>query len=102
MINYRDAQGDASAIPFAEALSHYWAGVMATVSTCPYQQPLSAARWAIEYNVENLGFYREDAFLGVVVISPEDDCSANPGDAGGALYSGDADLGPLGPFFLFG
>ena len=45
---------------------------------CGYEHPLEAARRALNEKV-NPGFLRKDAFLAVVIITDEDDCSAkNP------------------------
>lgn len=43
---------------------------------CAYEQPLAALRHALDGSeVDNAGFLREDAALGVVVVAGEDDCS---------------------------
>ena len=43
---------------------------------CGFEQPLEAAARALENQVENAGFLRDDAFLMVVFLTDEDDCSA--------------------------
>ncbi|MCG5052986.1 MAG: hypothetical protein KA712_08495 [Myxococcales bacterium] len=47
---------------------------------CGYEHPLLALALALDPSrtPENAGFLREDAFLGVVIVSDEDDCSAPP------------------------
>jgi hypothetical protein len=69
---------------------------MATVGTkgCGFEQHLAAAAAAIEPNV-NGNFLRADAFLAIVIIADEDDCSMQ---AGGALLAANAALGPLESF----
>jgi hypothetical protein len=42
---------------------------------CTYPRPLEAVRRALGDNPANAGFRREDAYLGVVLISNGDDCS---------------------------
>ncbi len=43
-------------------------------SGCTYARPLEATRRALA-NPANEGFFRRDAFLAVVLITPDDDCS---------------------------
>lgn len=46
-------------------------------SGCSYEQPLEAMQLALDgYNSNNTGFLRDDAALGVVFLTDEDDCSA--------------------------
>ena len=67
------------------------------VSECPFSQPLKAMKLALQNDV-NPGFVRDDAFLGIVFITAQDDCSAQ--DA--RLFDGaDSTLGPLSPFRCF-
>ena len=63
---------------------------------CGFEQPLAALERALDGSrPENAGFLREDAYLAVVVIADEDDCSASQpatlfdpsSDALGALTS---------------
>ena len=49
---------------------------------CGFEQQLGAMRRALENTIDNAGFVRASANLGVVVLSDEDDCSA----ADPALY----------------
>jgi len=43
---------------------------------CAYEQPLAAMRRALDGSeLDNVGFLREDAALGVVIVAGEDDCS---------------------------
>ncbi|MEO8552631.1 MAG: hypothetical protein ABI678_21790 [Kofleriaceae bacterium] len=63
-------------------------------SGCGYQQHLAAIRAAFA-NPSNLGFRRDDAALGIIVVSDEDDCSAlDP-----SLF--DASTSTLGPLQHF-
>jgi hypothetical protein len=50
-------------------------------SGCGYEHQLQAIRGALAnppVNVENRGFLRNDAYLGIVILSDEDDCSGEP------------------------
>ena len=67
---------------------------------CALEQPLEAMRAALDgRNPENLGFFRPDAFLAVVIVTDEDDCSA----ADLAMFEpGQTALSdPLGPLSSF-
>jgi len=44
-------------------------------SGCGFEQHLHAMKRALDNNVENAGFLRADAQLGVIVFTDEDDCS---------------------------
>lgn len=103
VLNYRGPDGEETEISIEEALGHYWAGVMAASSTCAFQQPLNASMMALDYRVDNLGFYRDEATLGLVVVATKDDCSANYTLLGNELFSAapGADLGPLTSFRCF-
>jgi hypothetical protein len=47
---------------------------------CSFEQPLAAARRALNTDqpIENEGFLRPGSFLGLLLVSDEDDCSAPP------------------------
>jgi hypothetical protein len=50
---------------------------------CGFEQPLQALNWAfnLEGNIQtqgNGGFIRDDALLGIVILTDEDDCSMEP------------------------
>jgi hypothetical protein len=46
---------------------------------CGYEHQLQALRASLyDVNPENAGFLRDDALLGIVILSDEDDCSAEP------------------------
>jgi hypothetical protein len=56
-------------------------GCLAQLGTdgCGYEHPLQALRAALyDVNPENRGFLRAEALLGIVILSDEDDCSAEP------------------------
>jgi hypothetical protein len=64
-------------------------------SGCGYEQPIEAARRALDNHPNNAGFLRPNARLAIVVLSDEDDCSV----ARTALFGPDtATLGPLQSF----
>lgn len=59
------------------------------IAGCGFEQPLEAMRKALDgSNGINAGFLRAEAFLAVVIITDEDDCSA----ADGGLYNTDPGL----------
>jgi hypothetical protein len=67
-------------------------------SGCGFEQHLEAVRRALDHHPDNAGFLRDRAFLAVVLIADEDDCS--PRSA--ALFDPDrADLGPQQDFRCF-
>jgi hypothetical protein len=65
---------------------------------CGFEQHLGSLKKALVGNPANAGFLRPDAFLAIVIISDEDDCTAsNP-----RLYDPSSSLqGELGPFADF-
>lgn len=69
-------------------------------SGCGFEQPLESMKRALEgSNPENLGFARPNAYLAVVFISTEDDCSAFDPAIFDPTQDGLTD--PLGPFSSF-
>jgi hypothetical protein len=66
---------------------------MASVGTggCGFEQHLHAMKKALDGNAANAGFLRPDAFLAVIIIADEDDCSMSHSTLLGP------DGGPLGP-----
>jgi len=62
---------------------------------CGFEQHLEAARHALNNNPANAGFIRPDAFLAVIFIADEDDCSIAKV---GLLSAADTSLGPLQSF----
>lgn len=72
---------------------------------CGFEQPLESMRRALNgSNAQNAGFLRDDAFLAVIIISDEDDCSAEQVsmfDSDPALDNVDSNLGPLTSFRCF-
>jgi hypothetical protein len=80
-------------------------GCMAQLGTsgCGFEQPLAAAVRALDGSVAgNAGFVRDDAFLLVVIVADEDDCSTVDGgmfgDPNGTLETA---LGPRTSFRCF-
>ncbi len=66
---------------------------------CGFEQPLEAMRRALDgSNPENQGFLRPGAFLLVVFITDEDDCSASDS---GLFDPAATELGPLSSFRCF-
>jgi hypothetical protein len=63
---------------------------------CGFEQPLEAMYRALNNNQNNLGFLREDAYLAVVFVTDEDDCSTQ----GPAMFD-DNDIDTLGPLSSF-
>jgi hypothetical protein len=70
---------------------------------CGFEQPLEAMKRALEpANTANTGFLRDDAFLAILLITNEDDCSASDPQ----LYDNtqtdiDSTLGPLTSYRCF-
>ncbi len=65
---------------------------------------LESARQALEKastGAGNQGFLRADAYLAIVIIADEDDCSPPPGDDDPALWDANAGLGKLQSFRCF-
>ncbi len=70
---------------------------------CGFEQPLEAMRRALEpTNTANAGFVRDNAFLAVVLITDEDDCSAsNPQLFDNTQTDLTSTLGPLNAYRCF-
>jgi hypothetical protein len=67
---------------------------------CGFEQPLEAMMAALDgLNPGNAGFLRDDAFLAVIILSDEDDCSAQAADVFDPAQASLSD--PLGPFSSF-
>jgi hypothetical protein len=62
---------------------------------CGFEQPLEAMRRALNNNPQNAGFLRPDAYLAVIFIADEDDCSMSKASM---LGPESAALGPLQSF----
>jgi hypothetical protein len=48
---------------------------------CGFEQPLQALNWALnmsENEAQKKAFIRDDAYLGIVILTDEDDCSTEP------------------------
>jgi len=70
------------------------------INGCGFEQPLESMRRALNgSNPTNSGFLRESAFLGVIIISDEDDCSTRNTDMFDT--SQDSPTAPLGPLSSF-
>ncbi len=66
---------------------------------CGFEMPLEALARSFEHP-NNEGFFREDAHLGVVILTMEDDCSAHDMDmfAGDPFGDLESERGPLASF----
>jgi hypothetical protein len=63
---------------------------------CGFEQPLGAITRALDgTNPENDGFRRPGAYLAIIIVTDEDDCSA---DNSAIFDPGDATLGPFSSF----
>ena len=69
-------------------------GKMATLGSggCGFEQQLEAMKRALDGNASNTGFVRPDAFLAVIFLTDEDDCSIAHSSM---LSASDTTLGPL-------
>jgi hypothetical protein len=56
---------------------------------CGFEQHLASMKAALENTDENAGFYRDEAFLAVIFIQDEDDCSTSNNDIFGGAVSDD-------------
>jgi len=66
---------------------------------CGFEQPLESLKRALDNQSGlNTGFLRENAFLGIVILSDEDDCSASNLDV---FDLAEGTLGPYGSFRCF-
>jgi hypothetical protein len=69
---------------------------------CGFEQPLEAMVRALGDNPRNAGFLHEDAMLGVMFLTDEDDCSASdPSLFDPSATAMDSPLGPLSSFRCF-
>jgi hypothetical protein len=70
------------------------------IGGCGFEQPLESMRRALNgSNPSNANFLRDSAFLAVIIISDEDDCSA---EDTGVFDTGQTGIGdPLGPLSSF-
>jgi len=69
---------------------------------CGFEQPLEAMYRALDDHPDNVGFVRENAYLTVVFVTDEDDCSASdPAIFSDANTAGGVNLGPAGDFRCF-
>jgi hypothetical protein len=69
---------------------------------CGIEQPLAAMRAALDGSIsKNVGFLRDDAFLAVVFLGDEDDCSTADPWVFNPAAELDSPTSPLGPFSSF-
>jgi hypothetical protein len=72
------------------------------IDGCGFEQPLEAIRLALDGNPENAGFLRDHAYLAIIVITDEDDCSAaDPRMFDPSPATLDSALGPFTSFRCF-
>ncbi len=77
---------------------------MADVGTsgCGFEQPLQAMRLALDGNPNNTGFIRPHAYLAVIFVTDEDDCSGKDPSMYASEYVGlEHPLGPRESFRCF-
>ena len=68
---------------------------------CGFEQPLEAVRRALENNPANAGFIRPNAYLAIVFITDEDDCSAIGDSVFDTSSAAVANLGPPDSYRCF-
>jgi hypothetical protein len=68
--------------------------VIVGAAGCGFEQPLASMRAALDHNVENAGFLRDEAVLAILLMMDEDDCSVRDP----ALFGPDALDNPLRSF----
>lgn len=73
------------------------------INGCGFEQPLESIKRALDRsNPANSGFLRENAFLAVVIVSDEDDCSVSDTNMFDTTQNDiSAPLGPLSSFRCF-
>ncbi len=73
------------------------------IDGCGFEQPLESMRRGLDgRNAQNAGFIRDNAFLAIIIISDEDDCSTdNTQMFDTSQNSIDDPLGPLSSFRCF-
>jgi hypothetical protein len=89
--NYSDPKGDGSGLApaFAEMARAGFGG-------CGFEQHLEAVKQALDPNhLANAGFLRDDAYLAVIIIADEDDCSMSHSSL---IATSENPLGPLQSF----
>jgi len=77
---------------------------VATLGTmgCGFEQPLEAMKKALDNNPANVGFIRDNAFLAIILITDEDDCSgSNPQLYDNTQTDINSTLGPLTSYRCF-
>ena len=89
--NYTDPMGDGSGLaPAFAQMAHAGAG------GCGFEQHLEAVKQALDpSHTANAGFIRDDAFLAVIIIADEDDCSMAHSSL---IAMSETPLGPLQSF----
>jgi hypothetical protein len=95
-ISDRDTGGGTRETNYTGTLADAFTAISSLGSAgCGFEQPLEAAKRALNNNPANVGFLRPNALLAVIVVTNEDDCSM----AHSTLMSSDtATLGPLQSF----
>jgi hypothetical protein len=72
------------------------------VGGCGFEGQLESIKQALDKNPENEGFLRPNAFLAIIIITDEDDCSAKGPEMFDPTITGkDSALGPLDSFRCF-
>ncbi len=70
-------------------------------SGCGFEQHLGSLRKALDHNPANDGFLRPNAYLAIIIISDEDDCTASNPHIYDPAPASVAELGPLADFRCF-
>jgi hypothetical protein len=72
------------------------------ITGCGFEQPLESMKRALSNNPQNTGFLRENAFLAVIFVTDEDDCSVSDTRMFDTSQNDiNAPLGPLSSFRCF-
>jgi hypothetical protein len=71
------------------------------VNGCGFEMPLESMMRALDNNPANAGFLRENAFLAIIFLGDEDDCSASNYDLFDRSASSVPTLGPLTSYRCF-
>jgi hypothetical protein len=96
-----DSEGEASVNYTGELAAQLQCMTQLGTSGCGFEQHLESMKRALENEVENAGFLREDANLAVIVLADEDDCSVYDRSLFTVQPGGDTRTSPLGELSSF-
>jgi hypothetical protein len=96
-----DSEGEASVNYTGELATQLQCMAQLGTAGCGFEQHLESMKRALENEVENAGFLREQANLAVIVLADEDDCSVYDRSLFTLQAGGDTRTSPLGELSSF-